>query len=463
MKKWFPLAIACLPLAAQAQNTLPAIPRCGFELVWKQMEQAAPGFREQYDARIKAQLADPNTKARPTGTVYDIPVVVHVVYYQNGAVTKGNLPDSVIQNQIKVLNQAYRKTHADTGNLRAIFKPLSADAEIQFHLATQDSNGNATTGIVHKATNIEYFGDISIAMGDISSLERVKKTALGGDDAWNTSRYLNIWIADMRIAFNGQVVPAVMGIARPPINPLPPNWPAGEAGGLAQMVDGVILQYHAVGNNNPYIGELSAAGLGNQGRTAVHEVGHYLGLRHIWGDPEQGQECTPQGDDGIGDTPAQATMTDMQANPPSPTLNTCGAGSANDLPDLWENYMDYSKDNFQSMFTKEQVTHMRSICANQRDTLFMQPPAPVGVNEALVQDKALKVYPQPAAQYLDIDFDGKFDRLRVINVLGTAVLTDDKPGTGLRRLDISRLASGNYYLQLSGNGRLYNRQIVIRR
>ncbi|WP_198666889.1 M43 family zinc metalloprotease [Taibaiella helva] len=463
MKKWFPLVFACLPFATQAQTSLPKIPRCGFELVWKQMEQAAPGFREQYDARIQAQLNNPDAQARPTGTVYDIPVVVHVVYYQNGATQKGNLPDSVIRNQIKVLNQAYRKSHADTGNLRAIFKPLSADAEIQFHLATKDPNGNPTTGITRTPTTIQYFGDVAVAMGDISSIERIKKTAAGGADAWNTSRYLNIWIADMRIEFNGQVLPAIMGIARPPVNPLPPNWPAGEAGGLAQMVDGVILQYHAVGNNNPYISELSSFGMGNQGRTAVHEVGHYLGLRHIWGDPDAGQECTPQGDDGIDDTPAQATMTDMQANPPSPTLNTCGAGTANDQPDLWENYMDYSKDNFQSMFTLKQVAHMRSICGNQRDSLFLDTPAPVSVAEVLSQDKALKVYPQPAAQYIDIGFDGKFDRLRIINTLGATVLADDKAGSGIRRVDISRLANGNYYLQVIGGGRSYNRQIVIRR
>lgn len=463
MKKWFSLVLlgVCIT-TAQAQQQLPSGPQCGFGMVWKKLEQQMPHFREQYDARMQAQLADPNTKAKPTGTVYDIPVVVHVVYYQNGSTVRGNVPDSVIRNQIAVLNGAYRKNHADTGHIRSVFKPLSADAEIKFHLATTDPAGNATSGITRTPTNVDYFGDLGFMSGDISSIERIKKTSAGGIDPWDTKRYLNIWIADMRISYMGQVVPAIMGIATPPINPLPSNWPAemGEAG----MIDGVILQYHAVGNNNPYFSELAAYGLGNQGRTAVHEVGHYLGLRHIWGDPEQGQECTAQGDDGIGDTPAQATMTDMTLNPPSATQNTCGMGQPNDLPDLWENYMDYSKDNFQSMFTVQQVAHMRSICANQRDSLFLQTtPNPVGIASVTAKDNQLLVYPQPAGSYLDIRFDGKIDQVRLVNILGVTVLQRSSVRQGELRLDIRGLANGNYYLQVISGKQAVSRQVVIRR
>jgi len=446
----------------RAQSSLPAKPICGFELVWKNLEQQVPGFRQQYDAFMQEQMAAADAQARPTGTVYDIPVVFHVVYYQNGNTIKGNIPDSVILNQLAVLNRAYRKTHADTGNLRAIFKPLSADAEIRFHLATKDPNGNTTTGITRTATNIEYFGDIGFLQGDMTSIERIKKTAQGGKDAWDTKRYLNIWIADMSISFGGQATPALMGIATPPLNPVPSNWPAGTAQMLHQMIDGVIIQFQVVGNNNPYIAQLAAAGVGTQGRTAVHEVGHYLGLRHIWGDPEAGQACTAQGDDGIGDTPAQADKTDMALNPPSATQNTCGAGTTGDLPDLWENYMDYSKDNFQSMFTQGQVTWMRSICANQRDSLFLNPP-PTGIASVNGKEKPLLVYPQPAAQYLNIDFDGKIDQVRIVDMLGKTVVNIAGAKAVARKVDVSNLSAGNYFLQLVSEGHAYNRQVSVLR
>lgn len=460
------LVSALIPIVnattARAQGNIPQKPICGYELVWKNLEQQVPGFRQHYDAFMQEQLNAADAKARPTGTVYDIPVVFHVVYYQNGTTIKGNLPDSVIQNQLAVLNGAYRKTHADTGNLRTIFKPLSADAEIKFHLATKDPNGNTTTGITRTATTIEYFGDIGFLQGDMTSIERIKKTAQGGKDAWDTKRYLNIWIADMSINFGGQATPALMGIATPPLNPVPSNWPAGTAQALGQMIDGVILQFQIVGNNNPYIGQLAAMGVGTKGRTAVHEVGHYLGLRHIWGDPEAGQACTAQGDDGIGDTPAQADKTDVALNPPPATQNTCGAGTTGDLPDLWENYMDYTKDNFQSMFTQGQVTWMRTICADQRDSLFLNPP-PTGIGSVKGNDKPLLIYPQPAAQYVNIDFDGKIDQVRIVDMLGKTVISVAGAKASARKIDVSNLPAGNYVLQLVSEGYSYSRRVSVLR
>lgn len=460
MKKVLLGVVMALPFTINAQNTNLHIPRCGHELVWKNIDQQNPGYKQQFYTNIEEQTS---YAARPTGTIYDIPVVFHVVYYQNGTTVKGNIPDSVIMNQLAVLNGAFRKKHADTANVRSVFKPISADAEIQFHLATKDPQGNATTGITRTATNIEYFGDINFMMGDLSSIERIKKSNQGGKDPWNTKRYLNIWIADMSISFMGQVTPALMGIAIPPLNPAPPNWDPADVQGLSSLIDGVVLQFQVVGNNNPTIPELSQYGVGTAGRTAVHEVGHYLGMRHIWGDPEQNEACTPQGDDGIDDTPAQADKTDVALNPPPPTQNTCGAGTTNDLPDLWENYMDYSKDNFQAMFTQGQVALMRSICANQRDSLFSSNDQPNSIGSTNEEQNKLIVYPQPAGQYINFNFPDKIDHIRVMSITGATLITVDGTNANAqsKRIDVSDLTTGSYFLQILSNGHLYTKKIVV--
>jgi hypothetical protein len=459
MKKLRALALLLMPFSVLAQsNVTGSRPICGYELLWKNLEQRIPDFRVKYDAYFKEQS---NVQAKPTGTEYEIPVVFHVVYYQNGAAIKGNLHDSILLNQLAVLNDAFRKTHSDTGNLRAIFKPLSADAEIQFHLATVDPDGNPTSGITRTATNIRYFGDWSLMMGELTSIERIKKTAEGGKDPWDTRRYLNIWISDMSIDQGGGVVmPTVIGLATPPLNPPPPNWDPDDILRLNELTDGILLQFQAVGSNNPYIAELSSLNMGNKGRTAVHEVGHYLGLRHIWGDAYAGEACTVQGDDGIGDTPAQANGTSIALNPPSAVQNTCDSGTANDLPDLWENYMDYTKDSFLSMFTQGQVAFMRGVCANQRDSLFWDDTVDIGKPK---DESILQVYPQPATQYLNVKFPGKIDQIRIINTLGQTILHIKDPGVSTNKIDVNMVAPGNYYLQIIGSGNSYTRKIVILR
>ena len=453
------LALLLMPFPALAQNNITNGPVCGYELIWKNLEQKIPSFRVQYDAYLKGQG---HTQARPTGTIYDIPVVFHVVYYQDGTTIKGNLHDSVLLNQLAILNGAFRKAHSDTGNLRAIFKPLSADAEIKFHLTTVDPNGNPTSGITRTATNIQYFGDWSLMMGDLSSIERIKKTAQGGKDPWDTKRYLNIWISDMSIDQGGGMpMPVFMGLAKPPLNPPPSNWDPDALQEISQLTDGILLQFQAVGSNNPYITDLSPLNAGNKGRIAVHEVGHYLGLRHIWGDALPEEYCTAQGDDGIGDTPAQANQTDIAQNPPSALQNTCGSGTANDLPDLWENYMDYTKDNYMTMFTHGQVALMRGVCANQRDSLFWN--NTVGIGNLKRENKALVVYPQPASQYISFDFKGKIDQIRITNIFGQTLLHARDLKTTTHKLNVSMLLPGTYSLQVISNRYSYTTPIVILR
>ena len=194
---------------------------------------------EKTEHKLQQWISSSNTK---TSNVITIPVVVHVVYYNSNE----NISDQQIFSQIDIINEDFRRLNADTINTPSAFQSVAADTEIEFCLASEDPNGNTTTGITRTATSQSSF----------STNDGVKYSSSGGVDAWNTSEYLNIWVCDL----SG----GLLGYAQFP-------------GGTASS-DGVVCDYAYFGNmgtaTSPY----------DQGRTLTHEIGHWLNLRHIWGD-----------------------------------------------------------------------------------------------------------------------------------------------------------------------------------
>ncbi|KAK6021268.1 putative esterase [Ostertagia ostertagi] len=232
-------------------------------------------------------------------------------------IQKLNVPYSVLVN-------AYRPANAPS-TTAAKGAGIVYDIPVVFHIIY--GPGQASFNLPDSIIQNQYFGD---GNGDIDSLERIKKTAEGGKDPWPTKRYLNIWIANLSDSV-GQI--GVLGYAIPPLNPIPANWPAGADQDLLTLTDGVVLQTHAVGANNSLSPALQ--GLYTKGRCAVHEVGHYLGLMHIFGSNGGGTgSCGAMADDGINDTPEQSQISFTNSGCPSATKNTCGAGTPGDLPDM---------------------------------------------------------------------------------------------------------------------------------
>ena len=237
-----------------------------------------------------------------------IPVVVHVVW--NTAAQ--NISDAQIASQIDVLNRDFRRANPDVEATPAPFLPFTADARVEFALATVDPHGAASTGIERRQTSVSAFG----------ADDSVKSQASGGLDAWPAASYLNIWVC--------QLGGGLLGYAQFP-------------GGPAET-DGVVILQSAFGT----IG--TAAPPFHLGRTATHEVGHWLNLNHIWGD--DGTGCS--GTDNVDDTPNQGGANTGQ--PPFPQVS-CNNGPHGDM---FMNYMDYVDDPAMFMFTAGQVTRMQA-------------------------------------------------------------------------------------------------------
>src|SRR5688572_12031592 len=245
-----------------------------------------PGLAEkirEIEAFTKQNLS---ATGRIEGTVIKIPVVVHILYHDPS--DKNKISNERVQSQIDVLNKCFRRLNADSAMTPGVFKPLAADCEIEFKLAISDPKNRSTTGIIRKYTPVTKW-----KMDDA-----MKFSANMGDDAWDSKSYLNIWVCDLD---------KLAGYSSFP--------------GSDPARDGIVLDFDA-------FGVTSSTGYGI-GKTAVHEIGHWLGLKHLWGD----EYC---GDDGIHDTPKQASYT---SGCPTTVRITCSNGPNGDM---YMNYMDFT-------------------------------------------------------------------------------------------------------------------------
>jgi hypothetical protein len=328
-----------------------------------------------------------------------IPVVVHVLYKTPAQ----NISDEQIKTQIEALNRDFRRKNADTLNTPVRFRSLAADVQIEFALATADDKGRATNGIIRKATNVtRWIAD-----------DKIKFSSQGGDDAWDSRYYLNFWIGDLG---------TLLGYSSQP--------------GAAAEKDGVVVSYTTFGTINvssPY----------DLGRTATHEVGHWLGLKHIWGE----SYC---GDDLVDDTPKQGNFT---SGCPNTFRSSCSNG---EMGDMYMNYMDFTNDACMNLFTTGQKERMLSFFkeGGPRNLLLssrgLNKPWPAESPVEVPVNTAFKFYPNPTSNEMVLDFKyntnwiGKTVSIVNINgILVSKVVISSK----IQKINISQLASGMYFIQ----------------
>ncbi len=305
------LAAFCLSIPSFAQQA------CFSEEVVQQQIQLDPNYAAELN---QMRLMARNSNGGGQRAVRTVSVVVHVVYNSSAA----NIAQSQINNMITTLNEDFRKLNPDFANTRSAFVPVAADSEIEFCL---DRTIRVSSNYSCYSANTQP--------------NTMKSASSGGSNPIDPSSYLNVWIVDICGTSSG----GVAGYAYLPT-----------AGMHGSSIDGLVLDY-SLGFN------------GGDGRTATHEIGHYLGLEHPWGNGS----CSTagNGDDGFSDTP-----TTSGPNYGCSANNSCGTPSPGDMV---ENFMDYSF--CPTMYTTDQANYMNAVLTQIRSSLFSSP----GCNSSVPQ------------------------------------------------------------------------------
>jgi PKD repeat protein len=305
----------------QGQN----VEQCLAEVMFREAAAKDPSLwqkREQLEMETRKYIESTKNQPQALSSVKRvIPVVVHVLY--ENCTGSENISDAQIKDQIRILNEDFSLSNPDTNKIPGPFKPLAANLNIEFRLANIDPSGNCTNGIVRKQTPLSNTAN--------------PRDGLKAVSYWDSRKYLNIWV--VKSIFNNGGAGTVLGYAQ---------FPGGSA-----ATDGIVLRSDVVGS-------IGTAGWNNKGRTASHEVGHWLNLRHIWGD--DGTACT--GSDLVNDTPNQGGQN--SGCPAFPRIS-CSNGPDGDM---YMNYMDYTNGSCQYMFSLGQKSRMDAVLAGARAQLI---------------------------------------------------------------------------------------------
>ncbi|MEP7169510.1 MAG: zinc metalloprotease, partial [Bacteroidota bacterium] len=296
---------------------------CGTSEYDKYLRSINPDYAKERD-QMENKMADFNAThplQKNTSGPIVIPVVVHIVYNT----PEQNLSDDQIVSQIDVLNEDYSTSNANIVEVPSVWSHLVKNSGLTFRLARRDENGDSTSGITRRLTSMGFF----------STDNAVKHYSSGGSDAWDRNHFLNIWVCNL----DG----SVLGYAQYP-----------DHSSSTASTDGIVIGFESfgrIGNNlKPQY---------NLGRSATHEIGHWLNLVHIWGDAD----C---GDDHVDDTPKQKTNT---FGCPEVVHVSCNNGPNGDM---FQNYMDYTDDKCMMLFTRLQIDRMIDALRMYRDSIYYQ-------------------------------------------------------------------------------------------
>ena len=356
-----------------------------------------------------------NSVASDSALMY-IPVVFHVIY--NTALSGNdtfNIPDSRLEEQIAILNNDFQRKSGTPGfNNSAI----GANARIEFRFANRDPQGNLTDGIVR-------------VNGGRNNWELSSDIQLKALSCWPTDKYLNVWVVNSL---------GLLGWAQ-----YPPATSGNPGTTTDSSTDGVVVKYSGVGNApnifSPY----------HRGRTLTHEIGHYLGLLHVWGDQ---QDCS--GNDFCNDTPPQAGPVER-----CPTIrNTCSSPTG----DLIPNYMQYSDDICMNMFTADQVLRMRRVLriAPRRLSLLTSPGLVLSNKSTLASN--IRCYPNPASDKIIIEGLTSFEKTQITftDLLGRKYQPNFEATSGKVVVSVSELPKGMYFIVLENESKHFTFRIIVK-
>lgn len=360
--------------------------------------------------------------------VITIPVVVHILHNNKDYGIMENITDEQIFSQIQVLNEDFRRMEGTSG-----FNDnnVGADMKVEFCLAQRTPDGQVTNGI-NRINQAPPAGGYRIDLLEGSNIDDIKPLT-----QWNPNQYLNIWVVDqMLITFFGVPFGEVAGIAQ---------FPQGstleglEEPGLPTAVntDGIVIGHQFFGSAAIYpSGTYKDANV--RGRTTTHEVGHWLGLRHIYGD-----DASCDVDDYCQDTPNATSH-----------LEDCMYRASCGVEEMKENYMNYTPETCQNVFTQDQKARIRTVLTHAplRMNLATSPgcvPPTANMQETKMQ--SIQLYPNPAKEILNIGLTGSDlpDTLEIYNLTGQLMKKSNVINNSDLSIDVSSLSNGVYFIKIS--------------
>lgn len=378
--------------------------------------QHHPTDYARFQALLEYNLKQRNIKPR---SLQYFPIVIHVV------AKEGDVPVSEAQvlNQIDVLNADFAGLGQNMPKLLPEFLSIAGVADMQFCLAKTDPEGNPSSGITFTETDIE---NIALQTGPEGRIA-IFYDQLGGKTGWDPSRYINIWIG----AYGD-----ILGSAS-----FPGSAPFPEE-------TGIVIDPKYFGS----IGEAGNSGFFGRGHTLTHEMGHYFGLKHIWGDG-LGASCDDS--DDIPDTP----------NAAGPYYG-CPEGQqiSCETSDMYQNFMDFSDDRCLAAFTEDQVIFMQTAQEVYYPDLPVEG-ACTPTSKAFDTWYKSLIWSYDAASdtyilYSDEIFTAKRD-IHVFSVDGRLAYQGEWSSGQSYRLNLKNLAAGVYFIRIDQNGQYFVRSIVI--
>lgn len=373
---------------------------------------------EESDKRIEQWISQKQSSPDKKREIITIPVVVHVLWNESDQ----NISDEQIQSQIEVLNEDFRRQNEDRLSSDHPFYEFTEDIQMEFCLATRDPFGAVTQGITRTKTNIKSWND--------NNYDDVFFSDRGGKNNWNPDYYLNMYVVEG----DGET----LGFASFP-----------DELDDYRAYDGVVIDHRVFGRTGTSGSEDFEGALG---RTAVHEVGHWLNLIHIWGD----EFC---GDDKVGDTvPAEEENYDCPTFPHRPN-NECGSGADGEM---FMNFMDYMDDDCAVMFTKGQGNRMRAVLAGLRSPIQKSngcSAATYTYDQTLAND--LVIYPNPAPQgevKVWMNESTLSDvQIIILDVNGREIFNT----SAIASLNLNALSRGVYFLKIYTADRFASKKLII--
>lgn len=361
----------------------------------------------------KIQEESQNRNPKSGNAVYTIPVVVHIIHNGDAIGQNENISDQRVFDQIRVLNEDFGSIAGTNGE---DLSGLGGDTGIRFCLASLDPNGAATNGIDRYNGGKDFYKN----NGEVQNIK--------AETSWDPTKYFNIWVVN----WNGQQseLNDLLGYAQFPQSNLPGI--VGQGG--SSDTDGVAISYRNFGFN------ISGSAPYNLGRTTTHETGHFLGLRHIWGDTG-GCNST----DYVDDTP----VAEQENRGCNESTDSCPQPGN----DMVQNYMDYTNDACMYLFTTGQATRMKVVLNNSinRKTLYTSGVCGTASSQEFQYLMGTNVYPNPAQDVLNISVTSENmpDSYTIFNSLGQTITTVNNVTNAALTVNTSAYSNGIYFIKIN--------------